>query len=93
MAFKEKKLPEATKHLREAIEQYEEEKKRNISLKTQALKKSDPNEIEKTIRNKLNLAKLNEITIMIEDPTPTPKPIVTPVLPTYQQWYELFFKN
>lgn len=72
--------------------QYEEEKKRNISLKTQALKKSDPNEIEKTIRNKLNLARPNEITIMIQDPTPTPKLIITPQLPPYQQWYAVFFK-
>lgn len=72
--------------------QYEAEKKKNISLKTRALKKSDPNEIEKTIRNKLNLAKPNEITIMIEDPTPTQVPRVTPYLPSYQQWYEVFFK-
>lgn len=74
-------------------QKYEDEKKRNTSLKTQALKKSDPNEIEKTIRNKLNLAKPNEITLMIQNPTPTPTPIVTPILPVYQQWIDVFFKN
>lgn len=74
-------------------QKYEEEKKRNTSLKTQALKKSDPNEIEKTIRNKLNLAKPNEITIMIQDPTPTPIPTITPDIPPYKQWYTVFFKN
>ncbi len=91
-----KNLTEYRKNLtfyRGSKQQYEAEKKRNISLKTQALKKSDPNEIEKTIRNKLNLAKPNEITIMIQDPTPTPFPAVTPQLPHYQQWYAVFFKN
>ena len=73
--------------------EYQAEKTKNISLKTQALKKSDPNEIEKTIRNKLNLAKPNEITIMLQDPTPTPIPTVTPEIPVYQQWMNVFFKN
>ncbi len=74
-------------------QKYEDEKKRNTTLKTQALKKSDPNEIEKTIRNKLNLAKPNEITVMIPEATPTPIPVVTPKLPPYQQWIDVFFRN
>lgn len=73
--------------------EYEAEKKQNIALKTQALKKSDPNEVEKIIRNKLNLAKPNEITIMLPDPTPSPLPSPTIIVPVYQQWAEVFFKN
>ncbi len=73
--------------------EYEDEKKRNTTLKTQALKKSDPNEIEKIIRNKLNLSRPNEITIMLKDPTPTPEPVVTPDILPYQQWFAVFFKN
>ncbi len=73
--------------------EYEAEKSKNTALKTQALKKSDPNEIEKTIRNKLNLAKPNEITVMLQDPSPTPVPTVTPQIPVYQAWFNVFFKN
>lgn len=70
---------------------YEEEKKRNITFKTELLKKSDANEMEKTIRNKLNLLKENEVAIILPSPTPAPV-IVTPTpLPVWQQWWEVFF--
>lgn len=72
---------------------FEKEKKTNISLKTEYLKKSDPNEIEKTIRNKLNLLRPDEIALMIPAPTPTPTPIIIPKIPIYQQWWRVFFKN
>ena len=72
---------------------YEAEKKRNIALRTQALKKSDPNEIEKTIRNKLNLAKPNEITVMLPDPTPTLVPSPTIQMKIYEEWLHVLFKN
>src|SRR5437868_1414223 len=63
---------------------YEREKDRNNKLKMEALKQSDPSEIEKTIRNKLNMVKDKEIAIIV--PTPTLEPVVvapTP-LPVYK---------
>lgn len=73
--------------------EYELEKKENISLKTQILKKNDPDELEKTIRNKLNLSKPNEVTLIIPNPAPTPAVITPTPLPNWQRWYEVFFKN
>lgn len=71
--------------------EYEKEKKRNIELKTQLLKKSDPNEIEKTIRNKLNLLRPDEVVIILKQPTPTPTVITPTPLPNYLQWLKVFF--
>ncbi|MDH7476020.1 MAG: septum formation initiator family protein [Microgenomates group bacterium] len=70
---------------------YEKEKKNNLTLKTEILKKSDLNEIEKTIRNKLNLSKPNEMAVIIPNPTATPTPAISPTLPVYQQWWRLYF--
>jgi len=72
-------------------EDHEKEKKRNIELKTQLLKKSDVNEIEETIRNKLNLLKPGEVAIILKQPTPTPVIITPTPLPNYLQWWEVFF--
>jgi hypothetical protein len=73
-------------------ESYENEKKKNITLKTEVLKQGDPYEIEKTIRNKLNLLKENEVALIIPEPSPTPTPIITPSVPVYKQWWNVFFK-
>ena|SRR3990167_4931745 len=73
------------------LKDYEKEKKRNVELKTKFLKKSDPNEIEKTIRNKLNLLKPNEVAIILKQPSPTPIVITPTPLPNYLQWWEVFF--
>lgn len=70
---------------------YEKENKRNIALKTQLLKKSDPYEIEKTIRNKLNLLKEGEVAIILPQPSPTPVIITPTPLPNYLQWQKVFF--
>ncbi len=70
--------------------EYEEAKKTNTQLKTEKLRKSDLNEIEKTIRNKLNLMKENEIAIIIPVPSPSPTIIPTPTPLIYQQWVHLF---
>src|SRR3989344_6619591 len=75
------------------LKDYEKEKKRNIELKTQLLKKSDPNEVEKTIRNKLNLLKPDEVAIILKQPTPTPIIITPTTLPNYQQWWNVFFSQ
>lgn len=72
---------------------YEKEKKENITLKTTVLKNNDLNELEKTIRNKLNLLKDNEVAVIIPHPTPTPEPPKKVVLPIYQLWFNLFFRK
>lgn len=71
---------------------FETEKNKNNKLKMEAIKQSDPKEIEKTIRNNLNLIKDNEIAIIVPTPTvipttptPTPKPV-------YRQWVDIFIK-
>ncbi len=72
---------------------YEAEKKKNTELKTEVLKKSDPSEIEKTIRNKLDLLKPGEVAIIMPQPTPTSfVPTPTP-LPNYLQWWRVFFSK
>ena len=72
---------------------YESEKKKNNKLKMQAIKESDPMELEKTIRNKLNLIKENEIAIIVPTPTSVPiTPTPTPQ-PVYRQWFDIFLKN
>lgn len=74
-------------------QEYEAQKKKNLSLQTEILKKTDPFEVEKTIRNKLNLSKEGEIDIILPKPSPTPV-IVTPTpLPNWRQWWNVFFKT
>lgn len=71
---------------------YDKEKKDNITLKTEVLKKTSQTELEKTIRNKLNLLKPDEVAVMLPSPTPTPY-IPTPIpLPVWQKWWKLFVK-
>lgn len=70
---------------------YEKETKRKIELKTNILKSKDPYEIEKILRNKLNLLKDGEIAIIIPNPTPTPKQAKQADMPIYRQWAEALF--
>ena len=70
---------------------FEEQKKKNLFLKTHILKSKDPNELEKTIRNKLNLTKEGEVAIIVPEPTkaltaPSPTPA-----PFYQLWWNAIF--
>lgn len=73
--------------------EYEDIKKKNLTLKTQILKQIDPYELEKTIRNELNLLKENEVDVIV--PLPTPTIIMpTPTLPpNWQQLYDVFFNG
>ncbi|MBI2641722.1 septum formation initiator family protein [Candidatus Roizmanbacteria bacterium] len=71
--------------------EYEDERQKNRELKTAILKKSDLNEIEKTIRNKLNLLKPDEVAILLPQLTPTPMIITPTPLPNYRQWLDVFF--
>lgn len=72
--------------------EYDKERKENITLKTEVLKKTSNSELEKTIRNKLNLLRPDEVAIMLSSPTPVPYvPTPTP-LPNWMQWWKLFVK-
>jgi len=71
---------------------YDKEVKQNIELKTQVVQKKSPEEVEKTIRNDLNLLKNNEIALIIPSPTKVPQTVVLPPKSNWQQWWELFFK-
>jgi cell division protein FtsB len=70
---------------------YEEAKRRNNELKSQLVKNNDPYQVEKTIRNKLNLAKQNEVAVLLPEPSPTPIIITPTPVPNHVQWYEVFF--
>lgn len=68
----------------------ENELQKNAHLKTQKLIKTDPSEVEKTIRNKLGLLRDNEIAIIIPLPSPSPSPAHSAPLPVYAQWVRVF---
>ncbi len=73
--------------------EYEKEKKRNVVLKTEIIKNNDPYQLEKTIRNNLNLAHENETEIILPQPTEAP---ITPrptEAPTWKQWQNVFFSK
>jgi len=73
---------------------FEKENKKNIELKTEAVKKKSVAELEKTIRNKLNLLKENEITIILPETTikKNISPTSTPS-PNWVQWKNIFLKS
>ena len=74
-------------------QEFQDEQKRNIELKTQLVKTEDPYEFEKTVRNKLNLQKQDEVIVVIPNPTPT---ILSPTptqIPNYIKWLDVFMKN
>jgi cell division protein FtsB len=73
--------------------EHEKTLQENTRLKTQILKKSDPNEYEKIIRNKLNLLKENEVAVILPLPTPTIMHITPTPQPVPYQWYDVFFKD
>lgn len=72
---------------------FDKEKKRNIELKTEIVRKKSQEEIEKTIRNNLNLLKDNEVVLILPTPTKIPFTITPTPLPNWRQWWELYFKN
>lgn len=70
--------------------EFENTKKENIKLKTNVLRYNDPDELEKTIRNKLNMVKEDEVAIIVPEPTPAPvRPTPTSSQP-YRQWLRFF---
>lgn len=73
--------------------EYEEEKKRNINLKTQLVRKKSLIEIEKNIRERLNLTKENEYIIILPSLIPESKTVTPTPLPNYLQWWYVFAKK
>ena len=71
---------------------YEKEKKRQIELKTDVVRKKSQEEIEKTIRNDLNLVKDNEVALILPSPTLAPSRVTPTPAPNWKQWWDLFFK-
>ncbi len=67
------------------------EKKKKLSLQTEVLKKTDPYELEKTIRDKLNLSKSDELSVLLPKPSPSPTKVVPAPLAPWQQWRDLFW--
>ena len=70
---------------------FEKEKKRNIELKTEVVRKKSQEEIEKTIRNNLNLLRDNEVALILPYTTRTPDLITPTPLPNWKQWWALYF--
>ena len=72
-------------------ERYNKEKNQNLKLKTQIAKQNDPSELEKTIREKLNLLRPDEVDILLPSPTPTPPVYVPTESPNWIKWRDVFF--
>jgi len=72
-------------------QEFEKAKKRNTELKTEVVRKKSTEEIEKTIRNDLNLLKDNEVALII--PLPTKMPVSPSPIPlsNWKQWWKLYF--
>jgi len=81
---------EGKKFFEQYKKKYEEEKKKNTQLKTQILKQTNVYEIEKKIRNELNLLQPDEITILLPKIKNIPPPTPTPVLPNWKKWLNLY---
>lgn len=73
--------------------EYETAKHENIALQTRILRASDRNELEKTIRNKLNLLKENEVAVIVPLPSPTPTVLTPTPQPAYSQWKSVLIGN
>lgn len=71
--------------------EYEEKFKKNQQLKTDIIKSQDTEVVERNIRNRLNLAKPDEVVIIIPIPTHSPTPTPTPYSPVFKQWIKIFF--
>lgn len=70
---------------------YEQEKKKNTELKTEALRQTDLFTIEQKARDKLNLQKPGEQVVILPSPTPTPTVMTPTPMPIYRQWAETLF--
>ncbi|GAB4218673.1 MAG: hypothetical protein Fur009_0690 [Candidatus Microgenomates bacterium] len=71
--------------------EYNQELKKQIELKTKIAKQKSVIEVEKKIRNDLNLTKENEAIVIIPSPSFFPTPTPTPILKNWQKWIKVFF--
>jgi len=69
---------------------FEKEKEKNQRLKTELLKKTSLSELEKTIRNQLNLLQPDEVVVLIPTPTIFFTPTPTLSLPNWKKWLYLY---
>jgi len=80
----------AQKFYQKYKENFEKEKKKNQMLKTQLLKKTSLFEVEKIIRNQLNLLQPDEVVVLIPTPTIFLTPTPTLSLPNWKKWLYLY---
>lgn len=73
--------------------EHEAEVKKNNELKAQLVKNNDSYEMEKRIRNKLNLLKENEVAVLLPEPSPTPTIVLPTAVPVHEQWRNVFFSE
>lgn len=69
----------------------DKEEKKKLELEAEILKKTDQYQLEKTIRNKLNLSQPDEVVIILSPPTPTPTKAISPPLSNWKKWWRVFF--
>jgi len=69
---------------------YQQEKKKNTRFKTEILRSQGKANLEKKIRNKLDLLKENEVALIIPRITPAPTIVVPPPLANWQRWLKIF---
>src|SRR3989338_9575647 len=65
---------------------FEAEKQKNSKLKSDIVKSRDLYQVERNLREDLNMAKPGEIVVIVPKITPIPSPSPTPIVPNYQQW-------
>ncbi len=71
----------------------EKEEKKQIKLQTEIIKKTNQEELEKIIRNQLNMTKDNEVIVLLPSPNITISPTPTPELKNWQKWLKVFLKK
>ena len=62
----------------------------NARLKSSKTKAKDPYEVEKILRNKLNLTRPGEYILILPTPELSPTPTPVPIKPPYEQWLNTF---
>jgi cell division protein FtsB len=72
----------------EVIKLKNEDKKLQAEIK----KSSDSRFVEEEARNKLNLIKKNEVSLIVPKLTITPTPAPTRPIPNWQKWYNLLLR-
>jgi len=70
--------------------EFEKERNANKKLKSDLKKNEDYYQVEKEIRDKLNLLQPDETAIIIPQVTLTPEPTPTVIKAPYQEWADLF---